>query len=945
LLGPLDVVADGVARPVQGERRKAVLAVLALGHGEVVATGHLLDAVWGDDVPPTAANTLQRHISYLRGVLGDAAAIVARSRGYVLSIDGSVGSVGSVGSIDGDGTDVAIAERLVARAAEEPHAEVRVGLLREALRLWRGRALADLPRRGWWLEQAERLDELWLRATRLLVETRLARGEHDELVPELRDLVAEHPYDEALHGQLMLALYRGGRQADALAAYRRLRETLDADLGIEPGPALRALEIAVLRQDPELRPPAAVAPHAASAVVPAQLPPAVPGFVGRAAELARLDALVPATAVSNVAGTPVQGGAATAAVAAVTGTGGVGKTALAVHWAHRVAARFPDGQLYVDLAGFDPAGAPLTTGEAVRGFLDALGVPADELPAAPAAQAALFRSLLAGRRVLVVLDNARDVAQIRPLLPGAPGSVVVVTSRDRLTGLVAGAAAHPVGLGVLSRDEARELLGHRLGPDRVTREPTAVDEIVAACAGLPLALAVAAARATTRPHLPLAALAVELRAARTLDALDTGDPATDVRGVLSWSYRALADQEARLFRFVGIHPGGEFSTAAAASLAGLPRAETARLLSGLAGAHLVTETTPGRYAVHDLLCAYAGDLGHQLDAPELRAAATHRMLDHYVQTAARAARLLYPTRGTSDPDAPLAGVVPEELPDGAAANAWFAAEGAVLAATVRHAVANGLDAAATRLADVLADFLDHRGRWHDQLAVQEAAVAAASRLGDLPAGARARHQLARACNGLGLREEAHLHLLDALDLTTRAGDLAGQARTEHNLAMVCDQQDRHAEALGHVGRALDLYRKAGDRRGEGLALNGVGWCHAQLGDHERAAAACEEALGILQEVGEASGEADAWDSLGVAHRHLGRQAEAIACYDRAIDLYRRLDIPYRTADSLSHLGDCHAASGDREAARAAWLEALDILTRLGHRDADAVRRRLATGAA
>ena len=497
LLGPVDVVVGGAVRPVRGLRRKAVLAVLALHGGGIVSTDRLADVVWDGATPQRAVNALQTHVSYLRQVLGNKAAIVARPPGYLLDL--------------GDGvTDVQAAERLIREGMQPGDLASRARQLQAALALWRGRPLMDVAGLAWLEEQAGRLDQLWLQASRALIEVRLALGEHAQLLAELERLSTDHPFDEQIHAQLMLALYRAGRQADALAAYQRLRCALSDEVGIDPSQPSRDLHAAILRQDEalDLSPPAIMAPPAvAGAPVPAQLPSAVTGFAGRGDELARLDAVVAGAAGADPASP------AAVVISAVSGTAGVGKTALAVHWAHRVAARFPDGQLYVNLRGFDPSGQALDPAEAVRGFLDAFGVPAGRIPAGLPAQSGLYRSLLAGKRVLVVLDNARDAGQVRPLLPGSPGSLAIVTSRNQLTSLVATEGACPLTLDLLTTAEARDLLARRLGTGRVAAEPSAVDDIITRCARLPLALAVTAARAATQPDFPLTALAAELREA------------------------------------------------------------------------------------------------------------------------------------------------------------------------------------------------------------------------------------------------------------------------------------------------------------------------------------------------------------------------------------------------------------------------------------------------
>jgi DNA-binding SARP family transcriptional activator len=450
LLGPVDVMASGGPRPVPGLRRKTVLATLALHGGEIVSTGHLVDVVWGGTGSLVAENTLQSHMSHLRKVLGSKAAILARPPGYLLDLGG-------------DGTDVQLAERLLRQGRQSADPVDGARHLHAALALWRGRPLADVPGVVWLEEQAERLDVLWLQVKRALAKARLAAGEHAHLVPDLEQLAADHPLDEQIHAQLMLALYRNGRQADALGAYHRLRQKLDEELGIDPSQMLRDLETGILRQDPALEAPTPTArPSLAlpAAQIPAQLPPEVPAFTERSDELASLDAILHPVARTGSTGH------VHVILSAVSGTPGAGKTAVALHWAHRVAARFPDGQLYVNLRGSDPDGHVLEPEEAVRGFLDAFGIPVARIPAGLPAQAALYRSLLAGKRVLVVLDNARDVEQVRPLLPGSSGCLAIVTSRNDLVGLVAAEGAYPLTLNLFSAADAGDLLALRLGASR-----------------------------------------------------------------------------------------------------------------------------------------------------------------------------------------------------------------------------------------------------------------------------------------------------------------------------------------------------------------------------------------------------------------------------------------------------------------------------------------------
>ncbi|MGW6930954.1 BTAD domain-containing putative transcriptional regulator [Lentzea sp. NPDC054927] len=917
LLGPIDVVVDGTPRPVRGLRRKAVLAVLALQHGHIVSVARLVDSVWSDNGRPPAQNTLQSHVSHLRQVLGSRTSIVARPPGYLLD----------VGSGD---TDVEEAERLIRQGMRSDDSAVAAGQLRGALELWRGSALEDVAGLAWLEGQAERLSQLRAQAVRALLEVRLDLGEHAALVRDLELLAVEHPLDEQIHGQLMLALYRSGRQADALAVFRRLRSVLVGNLGVDPTLALRELEARMLRQDPGLcPPPAPVTVSRPPLPVPAQLPLEVRGFAGREPELACLDALL------------AQVNGPTALVAVLSGSAGVGKTALAVHWARRVAGEFPDGQLYVNLRGYDPSGLVTSSADAVRGFLEALGVPPQRMPVGADAQAAQFRSLLAERRMLIVLDNARDAGQIRPLLPGAPGCLVVVTSRDELAGLVGIEGAHPITLGLLTNDESRQLLAFRLGGDRIAAEPRAADEISARCARLPLALVVVAARAATHPLFSLRALAEELGDSRErLDALAGGDLVADVRAVFSWSYRTLTPEAARMFRLLGLHRGPDVSAAAAAGLAGLAVREARHLLRELARAHLLVEHLPDRYAFHDLLRAYAAELAEQTDSTEQRDAAIRRVLDHYLHTAYRAAVVLNPHRDPIELPAPDHAATPEAFTDHHVAIEWFSTEHAVLIAALRQALRHGLDHHAWALAWSMHTYFNRRGRWHDWAVVWQTGVDAATRLADPLARAHAHRGLSWAYDKLSRHEHARAQLLHALELWAEAGDPVGQADVHLDLGRGLAIEGRFAEAMHHARHALDLYKEADHPDGLALALNNMGMASVELGDYERGIECCRESLALHQEAGNLDGEAGAWDSLGYAYHHLGDHAAAIDGYQHALDLYRDLGDRFEVAATLANLGDSRHSAGDQAGAREAWREALSILDDLDHPDADGLRAKL-----
>jgi tetratricopeptide (TPR) repeat protein len=658
-------------------------------------------------------------------------------------------------------------------------------------------------------------------------------------------------------------------------------------------------------------------------------------FAGRAGALTVLARLAAEAGGADGAGRAM-------VISVIEGTAGIGKTALAVHFAHQVAGDFPDGQLYVNLRGFDPAGPPMTPAEAVRIFLDALGVRAGQLPASLDAQAGLYRSLLAGRRMLVLLDNARDAGQVRPLLPASPGCLVLVTSRSQLTGLAAAEGAMPLALDLLTGEEAKELLAARLGGDRLAADPAAAQELIGLCARLPLALAIAAARAATQPALPLADLAAELRdAGGRLDALDVGDAAASVRAVFSWSYQQLDPAAARMFRLLGLHPGPAIAAPAAASLAGLPLRHARAALAGLTRAHLLAEQAPGRFTFHDLLRAYAAEQAQADEDDAARHTAVQRMLDHYLHTACPAALLIHPTSRTITPPPLQPGVEPQLLPDIGQAQAWFETERRVLMGVATQALEAGFYAHAWQIAWALGRFLDLLGHWDDWGAAEQIALAATERLGDRGAQAFAHWQFGWVRTRLGDPEDAHAHLEQALSIYTELGDRAGAADAHISFGVTLEKQGRDADALGHTRQALDLFTAAGDRAGQALALNGIGWLHIKLGDYRQALTSCGQALELFQELGYPRLEADIWDSLGYAHHHLGEYAESAACYQRALGLYREIGDRWGQAETLGHIGDTRQAAGHPNEARVAWEEALAILDDFRHPDAGQIRAKLA----
>jgi tetratricopeptide (TPR) repeat protein len=681
-------------------------------------------------------------------------------------------------------------------------------------------------------------------------------------------------------------------------------------------------------------------PSPATAVLPRPIQAGAPDFVGRAAELAALYRMLDAAASGQ-----------TVVISAVGGTAGVGKTTLAMHFAHQVADRFPDGHLYVNLRGFDPSRLPVTPAEAIRGFLDALQVPPTSVPAGPPAQAALYRSLTAGRRMLVLLDNARDCEQVRPLLPGSPGGLVLVTSRSELPGLVA-EGARPLGLGTFCETEALELLARRIGAARMAAEPDAARELTRLCARLPLALAITAARANARPRFPLAAFADELRDADgRLDALATGEQIADVRAVISWSYRGLPPAPARMFRLLGLHPGPDITAAAAASLAATTPGAARALLRDLTRGHLVSEPAPGRYALHDLLRVYAAERAQAEDGEQRCREATHRLLDHYLHTGHDGAHLMQPQRGTLPLTPCRPGVTPEPLADHEQALAWFQAEHRVLLGAVALAAETGFDACAWQLPWCMATFLDWQGHWHDWTATQRIALRAVTPADDAAASADdqaaqaaqaiVRRAFAAACIRLADYDSARVHLTACLRIYCDLGDQGGQSRIHRDLGSLSEYQERYDEALGHAEQALRLSRAVADRDGEAFALSNVSSYHMLLGQYQRALVFGREALALTKKLGARYGEAHTWATIGLSEHALGRFADAAASHRHAHGLFAELGDRTYEAAALGDLADAQEAAGEPHAAHAARRQALAILRGLRHPDAADLRARLA----
>jgi tetratricopeptide (TPR) repeat protein len=663
-------------------------------------------------------------------------------------------------------------------------------------------------------------------------------------------------------------------------------------------------------------------------VRPRQLPITTHHFTGRTAQLEVLSRLADQVTESN-----------SAMVIVIEGTAGVGKTTLANHLAHCVCDRFPDGQLHVSMRGFDDTGRPMPDSEALRSFLDAFGIQPKLIPAGVDDRAALYRSLVAGKRVLIVLDNTRDASQVRRLLPGSPGCLVLVTSRNQLTGLAA-EGAHVLRLDPFTIDEARDLLDRRLGPGRVHGEPQAAEELIRLCARLPLALCVAAAYAAAHPDFPLAVLADEFRS-RGLDLLDTGDPATTTRTVFSWSYHHLSEGTARMFRLLSLHPGPDIGLHAAASLGAIPVEQARKALDELARAHLVEEHMPGRFAFHDLLRAYAAEQAHTDENNGELAPAVRRLLDHYLRTTNAGAMLLYPARLRIELPQVVPGVAAERFGAPEQALAWSRAERQVIPALVAHAAEQGgFDAYCWQIPWAMAPMLARAGLWEDYLASQRIALTAAQNLEDSLALGHTHYELAHAWALLGEVADSGTHLAQALELFTGLGDRAAEAMAQAGLAQLLAQQSQYTQALEHAKESLRLRRTLGADTAIAHSEQTIGDIYARLGQHDMALRHCRCALDLSRETGDRVLAADTLDILGHIHLSLGDHDEAITCYLQALDICREIG-DVNVASVLTGLGDAQLAGGDRGAAGESWQQALAVLEGLRNADDQPIKARLA----
>ncbi|WP_410614243.1 tetratricopeptide repeat protein [Amycolatopsis sp. lyj-109] len=893
VLGPFEVEAGGGLLDPGGPRLRATLALLAAYAGRPVSVSLIVSELWGPEPPPDAERTVRTYVSRLRRALPAVAPLIrTRTPGYVL--------------VEPETVDV-VRFRQLARdghtALVGGSAEVARERLSSALGLWRGTAYHEFDGVAALESERTRLTRERLDVVQDRIDADLSVGLGGELIAELTDLTTAHAGHERLWGQLMTALYRAGRQADALDAFRRAQHELVERAGVDPSPALTELQRRILAHDSRLLAAARSEPAPAR---PAQLPPAVPGFIGRDGELAALDVVAEDPEVS--------------AVVAICGTAGVGKTALAVRWSHRVAARFPDGQLYVDLQGFDPDGA-LPAEEALRGFLTAFGV-TDHQPGTLPEQVARYRSLTAGKRVLVVLDNARDAAHVRPLLPAGPGSAVVVTSRDSLAGLVARDGARRIGLDVLGGDESVELLRQLIG-DRIAG-PAELQDLAAHCARLPLALRVAAELVARRGRVGLEDLADERH---RLDMLEAGaDAETAVRAVFSWSERHLPPAANRLFWLLGLHPGQAADSEAIAALAGVGTRGGRQLLDVLAGAHLVEVAGPNRWRMHDLLRAFARERADQLLPEPDRRSALKNLYEFYLSHALAAMDAVFPeTVRWRHEEAEPARPAPTSA---VAAKSWLDTERLTLVAITRTADGE-LSAYAVKLARAIDQYLSVGYYNADAFSVHRRALWAAERLGDQSGQARGLLELGRSHARSGNYGDADEHYRRALELFRRLGDLAGEARALIALGHNEGRVRRYHDALASYGRALTLSREAGDRVQEAVALASTGQVHHSMGRHEDAVSCYRQAATIYEETGQRVGQGRILNDLGSALQSYGRLTEAYDHHQRALRILH--DIGDRAAEAISHtdLGRIHSRWGRHAEALEHHRQAIAVFRRIG----------------
>ena len=932
ILGPLEVRSGETWTPIGAPKWRTLLAVLLLNYGQVVSTERLTDELWGDEPPARPANLIATYVHRLRGLIGDPDGRVLETRapGYRVVVNG-------------DELDALRFTRLVTagrKALADGAAARAVELLSEALGLFHGPPLADVPFSDLMATEANRMEESRVAALGLRIEAEIESGDGAGTVAELRRLTTDNPLREELWALLMRALCAAGRQAEALEAYERARRVIGDELGVDPGPGLRQLHQEILDADARPAPRPAKPARSAGAAEPGPAPPAartpppvpvppalsqlpadVPDFTGRADQVEYLCGLY--------SGLPEDGnGTGAVVVSLIAGAGGLGKTTLAVHVAHQLRARFPDGQLYVNLRG--ASDQPAAPADVLARFLRQLGVDGDQVPAGEDERAGLYRTRLAGRRVLIVLDDARDAAQARPLVPGSVSCGVLVTSRKLMPDLVGGRL---VDLDVLDPAEARVLLAKIVGADRLNAEPGATSSLLAACAGLPLAIRIAGARLAARTYWTIASLAGKVAdERRRIDEFKAGDLA--VRACFQVSFDSLPapgpgqPDPARAFRLLGLWHGPFISLPAAAALLAEPEDLVAGSLELLVDASLLQSLAADRYRLHDLLRVYAAEKAEAQETGQDREAAVLRVLTWYLHTAEAAGRVISPQHarvplGDSHlvPPAPAFASLEQALD-------WCESARADLVAAARQAASGQMHEIAWKLPAAMMSFFYRRGHWADWVATHESGLKSARVLGDRMAEAWMLNNLGMAF-GLQRKEEAVGCSEEALAIYREIGDRPGQARAANNVAQACLRVRRFPQAVKAARRSLAVQRQAGDRYGAGIALGNLGDACRALARFDEAIGHLEQALDIFRELGDEHSQADSLSDLGEVYLAMGRLDDAEGCLLASLAIWRAIGERYGQAAALGRLGRAQKQAGRRAEARELLSEAHFILAELG----------------
>lgn len=962
ILGPLEVRANGEWTAIGAPKWRSVLAVLLLRPGQLVSTERLIGEIWDGGAPPAkAANLVSVYVHRLRRLLGDNGGLLAtRSPGYQLVLP--------PGALDAQQFEELATAGRRALAAGDPHRAA--SLLTEALACWRGPALADVPPSPLISAEASRLEESRAETHILRLEADLRCGRAAQIIPELRRLLADDPLREELWALLMRALHGAGRQAAALTEYARAREVIADELGVDPGPELQRLYAEILSADaasaaapaletaagqrhepasspvpyhePERETAAAGAvapageagggPAAGPVPAPAQLPADIADFTGRAGQVEELCRLL--------RGDHREDNPEAVPIALVVGSGGLGKTTLAVHAGHLLAPGFPDGQLYASLLG---ATHPAGPAEVLARFLRDLGVDPARIPAGEEERAAAFRTRLAGRRVLVVLDDARDAAQVRPLLPGSPSCAVLITSRSRLPELV---GSRVMDLEVLPPEEARLLFAKVAGAERAAAEPADTDRVLAACAGLPLAIRIAGARLAARGGWNVHYLAARLSdERRRLDELRAGNLA--VRASFEVSFASLAPAEpggvdpARAFRLLGLWTGPSIPLPAAAALLGVAEPDAADALEVLVDAHLLDEPAAGQYRFHDLLRVYAADRARAQESEEDRRAAIVRVLTWYLHTVEAAARMISPQQARVPLGPPPSAVQPLDFGSLPEALEWCEAERSGLVAAARLAAQSGLHELGWQIPAAATRFFYRRSHWADLVTTHESGLACARALGDRQAEARMLNNLGIAY-GMQRSEQSVTCFEQVLALQRELGDVVGEGRAANNVAKAYLDLGRFAEALAATEQSLEIQRRVGNRYSEGVALSIQGWACRELGHYLPAAEHLREALAIFRELGDPMVEADSLSDLGEVYLNLGQLADALGCLREALVTWQAIGNQEGEAATLLRLGLALRQAGDAAQAQATLAQALARFETLGDQ-AQAARVRAELG--